>query len=137
MSDLPIRLRSLRIQKGMTQTELAARLEVSQNAIFNWESGKREPSADNIEKLAKALEVSPAYLMGWNYQGNFYTSDGRVLDFYAPGNLENGPKTVAAHFDGNEYTEDELKEICQFAEFVKSKRITRNTPVGSNQDTKQ
>ena len=30
--------------------------------------------------------------------------------------------TLAAHFDGKEYTEDELNEIRQFAEFVKSKR---------------
>lgn len=30
--------------------------------------------------------------------------------------------TIAAHFDGNEYTEDELNEIRQFAEFVKNKR---------------
>lgn len=32
------------------------------------------------------------------------------------------PRTLAAHFDGDEYTEDELDEIRQFAEFVKSKR---------------
>lgn len=32
------------------------------------------------------------------------------------------PITLAAHFDGNEYTEDELDEIKQFAEFVKGKR---------------
>lgn len=30
--------------------------------------------------------------------------------------------TLAAHFDGEEYTEDELNEIRQFAEFVKNKR---------------
>lgn len=30
--------------------------------------------------------------------------------------------TLAAHFDGDEYTEDELNEIRQFAEFVKNKR---------------
>lgn len=30
--------------------------------------------------------------------------------------------TLAAHFDGDEYTEDELDEIRQFAEFVKTKR---------------
>ena len=30
--------------------------------------------------------------------------------------------TIAAHFDGSEYTEDELDEIRQFAEFVKNKR---------------
>lgn len=32
------------------------------------------------------------------------------------------PTTLAAHHEGNEYTEDELKEIDQFAEFVKNKR---------------
>lgn len=32
------------------------------------------------------------------------------------------PTTLAAHFDGDEYTEEELDEIKQFAEFVKGKR---------------
>ena len=35
---------------------------------------------------------------------------------------EQEPTTLAAHFDGSEYTEDELDEIRQFAEFVKNKR---------------
>ena len=33
------------------------------------------------------------------------------------------PATLAAHFDGDEYTESELDEIRQFAEFVKNKRV--------------
>lgn len=36
--------------------------------------------------------------------------------------IDNKPSTIAAHFDGDEYTEDELDEIRQFAEFVKNKR---------------
>lgn len=32
------------------------------------------------------------------------------------------PLTIAAHFDGDEYTEEEFDEIRQFAEFVKNKR---------------
>lgn len=32
------------------------------------------------------------------------------------------PVTIAAHFDGDEYTEEELDEIRRFAEFVKSNR---------------
>ena len=35
--------------------------------------------------------------------------------------LESKP-TIAAHFDGDEYTEDELDEIRQFAEFVKNRK---------------
>ena len=32
------------------------------------------------------------------------------------------PTTIAAHFDGDEYTEDELDEIRQFAAFVKNRK---------------
>lgn len=32
------------------------------------------------------------------------------------------PTTLAAHFDGDEYTDAEMNEIQQFAEFVKGKR---------------
>nr|DAP49262.1 MAG TPA: Cro/C1-type HTH DNA-binding domain protein [Caudoviricetes sp.] len=41
------------------------------------------------------------------------------IDFLADDEM---PTTIAAHFDGTEYTEDELDEIRQFAEFVKNKR---------------
>ena len=32
------------------------------------------------------------------------------------------PTTLAAHFDGEEYTESELEELKNFAEYVKTKR---------------
>ena len=32
------------------------------------------------------------------------------------------PTTIAAHFDGDDFTEDELDEIRQFAEFVKNRK---------------
>ena len=41
------------------------------------------------------------------------------IDFLADDEM---PTTIAAQFDGTEYTEDELDEIRQFAEFVKNKR---------------
>lgn len=33
---------------------------------------------------------------------------------------------MAAHFDGTEYTEEELEEIRQFAEFVKKENRSRD-----------
>lgn len=44
------------------------------------------------------------------------------LDFLADDSVSSEPRTLAAHFDGTEYTEAELEEIRQFAEFVKNKR---------------
>ena len=45
-----------------------------------------------------------------------------TLDYLADDSVHNEPSTIAAHFDGDEYTEAELDEIRQFAEFVKNKR---------------
>lgn len=39
-----------------------------------------------------------------------------------PFNSQEQPQTLAAHFDGKEYTEDELDEIRQFTAFAKNKR---------------
>ena len=36
--------------------------------------------------------------------------------------IETEHLTIAAHFDGEEYTQDELDEIRQFAEFVKNRK---------------
>lgn len=36
--------------------------------------------------------------------------------------LESNPTTIAAHFDGDEYTEDELEDIRAYAEFVRNRR---------------
>ena len=47
---------------------------------------------------------------------------GCSIDYLADDSSNDKPLTIAAHFDGDEYTEDELDEIRQFAEFVKNKR---------------
>lgn len=65
MSDFSNRLKKLRVSKGLTQRELGSFLDVTQNAIFNWETGRTEPSAETIERIANYFKVSPAYLMGW------------------------------------------------------------------------
>ena len=45
-----------------------------------------------------------------------------TLDYLADDAVNDSPTTIAAHFDGDEYTEDELNEIRQFAEFVKNRK---------------
>ena len=85
MARLSYILKQLRIQNGLTQKELAQYLHVSQNAIFNWENDKREPSAEMIEQIASYFKVSPAYLMGWEKQGTFFDKSGTPIGyFYGP-----------------------------------------------------
>ena len=59
MADIAAQLKRFRLNAKMTQQELAVLLNVSQNAIFNWENGKREPrdgrkNSDCFKRIACA-----------------------------------------------------------------------------------
>lgn len=57
-------LRKERIEKGLTQVELAKIFNVSKQTVSNWESGKRTPDAKTIEELADFYEVTVDHLLG-------------------------------------------------------------------------
>lgn len=52
-----------RLKNGMTQTDLARKLSVSQNAVSQYESGKRVPTVKRISSIASALGCSVADIM--------------------------------------------------------------------------
>lgn len=93
-------LKEARLKSGLSQKDLSENVGVAKSTYSLYESGKREPNVDTIKKIASALNVSADTLLG----------------------IDEEPTTLAAHFDGDEYTEEELDEIKQFAEFVKGKR---------------
>lgn len=61
--DLPTKLASLRKKKGLTQLELAEKLNVSRQAISRWEVGAAVPSTDNLKILSELYGVSVDYLL--------------------------------------------------------------------------
>jgi len=58
------RLRELRRERGITQTELAGRLGVTQQAVAKWESARSLPEPGAVAGLAKFFGVSSDYLLG-------------------------------------------------------------------------
>lgn len=59
----PITLRTLRLQKGLSQSQLAKALGTSQAAVSEYESRRRKPHEDQIRGLASALMVDFNTLM--------------------------------------------------------------------------
>jgi len=57
------RLRELRKQKGLSQSELGERVEVHYTHIGRYERGVSRPAADTLKRLADALGVSGDYLL--------------------------------------------------------------------------
>ena len=53
-----LNIRAKRIEKNMTQAEIAARIGVNQNTVSQWETGERMPRAVMIIQLAKVLDCT-------------------------------------------------------------------------------
>ena len=69
------RLRKLRIQKGISQVQLAKQINTNNNYISKYERGDAIPEVKNLKALAEALDVSVDYL----YDG--IEEDAAVVDF--------------------------------------------------------
>lgn len=58
-----MRLRELRNRYGLTQNEIANKLNVSGQTILNWENGIYEPKINQLIQLADLFNVSVDYLI--------------------------------------------------------------------------
>lgn len=51
-------IRELRESAGLTQAQLAARLECTPSTVYNWERGRNEPKASQLRAMAVLFGVS-------------------------------------------------------------------------------
>lgn len=60
------RIRELRKEKGITQSEMAKLLHTTKQTISKYEKGivTNIPS-DRVEEMARILETTPEYILGW------------------------------------------------------------------------
>lgn len=102
MQNIMSRMKKRREELDMSYQTLSDKVGISKSTLQRYETGyiKNMP-VDKLEDIADALQVSPAYLMGWAEEVNDH------------------PTTLAAHFDGDEYTEEQLKRVEEFAKFIK------------------
>lgn len=83
-------LRNIREHNGMTQKELANRLNVRQTAISYWETGKRQPDLNTIIKISEIFNVNLNAILDGNdnktsvaeYKGGFGTSSQNPFGHY-------------------------------------------------------
>lgn len=97
------RIKQRRLELNYSVEEVATLLGKNKATVYRYENNEIENLPTTVlEPLAKVLETSPAFLMGWT------DNDYEI-------------KTIAAHHDG-EWTKEELEEIEQFKNFVRMRR---------------
>jgi transcriptional regulator with XRE-family HTH domain len=80
------------------QIDLVEDLRIPRATVSNWCNGKKMPEMVKIDMLAKYFNVNRSDL------------------------LEEKIETIAAHHDGEEWTEDELQAIEDFKAFIRHRR---------------
>lgn len=100
------RMKQSREKQGMTLAELGKKIGKTEATVQRYESGNiKNLKNDTIENIAKALNVNPAYLMGWIDKNE----------------QQEKPNHLAAHLDGD-LTDEEWQDILDYAEYIRSKR---------------
>jgi transcriptional regulator with XRE-family HTH domain len=61
-------IKDLRVERGLTQAQLAKLIGVTQGAVYFWEKGINEPTAGYLVKLARVFSVSVDELL--SYESN-------------------------------------------------------------------
>lgn len=64
--DFPIRLKKIMNDKQITQAELSKITKITASSISDWLNRKYEAKQDKIDIIATALNISPAWLLGYN-----------------------------------------------------------------------
>lgn len=57
-------IKTYRKERGLTQEELAIRVNVVRQTVSKWEKGLSVPDADMLQKIAEVLEISVSQLLG-------------------------------------------------------------------------
>lgn len=89
-----------REELGFSYQDLANRTGINKSTLMRYEKGIiKNLSLDKLELIAKALNVSPAYLMGWEAK-----DEKKVNNF----------DTIAAHLEDKKLTPQKIKLLQKY-----------------------
>ncbi len=92
MSSFASTLIYLRKRDGLSQQDLAGRIDISRSQIGMYETGQRMPSREVLEAIADTFNVSVDFLIGrvdtGEYSGLFRATLGRIIDTQPKADLE-------------------------------------------------
>jgi transcriptional regulator with XRE-family HTH domain len=109
------KLKQLRIDKSLTQSELADKLNLSKANISKYESDDIEPNLQTLTSISKLFNVSIDYLLknSSDVQEESLSLDEELQQ------LLNDPDTLVAFKDFKNLSDSDKQEIINFIKFKK------------------
>ena len=118
------KIKALRKQAKLTQTELGEMLGVQKNAVSKWECGRvTDIPAGKIKAMARIFDVQPSYLI--DDEAESAAAPAAAAQAAPQGEAPGAPSEEEIKFalfggDG-EITDEMYEEVKQFAAFVKAR----------------
>jgi len=113
------RLRQLRKERKLTQSELGEKVNVTKVSISGYESGNRTPDTDTLQRLADYFEVSTDYLLGRTDIPTHSAEDQDEADFHA---FANSPELQEFYKELSVSNEDAVKRLRDIWEIIKHEK---------------
>ncbi len=111
-------LKSLRSQKGITQSELAKYLDVTQQAVGRWEKSITSPDYATLSKIASYFNVSVDYLLERDESRTYY-HNSEVAQM--ANELKDNPGMRVLFDASRGLKKESIEEVVKFIEFQKAK----------------
>ena len=129
MNTIGQRIKYLRLKYNMTGNELGARLNVTRNAVSQWETDKRIPTSQMLSELAKLFNVSTDYLINGTTSPAFKPTLSERDERDIQKRLELlmndlDSETGLAFYNGDTEMDDETRELLR-ASLESTLRITK------------
>ena len=137
VSSFKNRLKELLVEKNMTQKELSDQTGITPSSISDWLRGKYEAKQDKIDIIATALNVSQAYLMGYdvpkvnktkkstnesNQHSDLTINQERIIELFSELNEEGQEKSIAYTqdlVDSGKYAIKSLPTVEEMIDYLK------------------
>ena len=120
------RIKERRNELHMSVDELAQKLNKNRATVYRYEKGEiGNLPLDILEPLAKALDTTPQYLMGWDRKlSGIRMSDGDKESVYFAMNEKNVKHFAVWHgmFGIDAFTDEEFDKLLEYAKFLISLR---------------
>lgn len=118
-------LKHYRKQAGLTQKQLAERLNITQQNLSVYESGKRKPKIDTLKRFSAALDIPYTELLkAWQPDLNIDPVDAAFIDYFTKIDNSNGlnasDRRALEHF--RPLSDTNKDKAIDFMDYLKSKQ---------------
>ncbi|PWU66746.1 helix-turn-helix domain-containing protein [Gracilibacillus dipsosauri] len=118
------RLKRLRKERKLTQTELGNIINVTKVSISGYENGDRTPDTDNLRRLADFFGVTTDYLLGRSDDPNLTEKEDNNKIMVNENELMNLIKDSQLKYKGRTLSKEEKEQVEQMLSILLNKKST-------------